>query len=939
MIQLSHSHCKMFVAFSLVGSLLLLGCRQENSTVTTRTPETPDSADVDLIRIKPLRPGIASGKFQRLSPDQTKLDFVNRVYPNHPMKRLYHSGFICGGVAIGDVDGDGRPDVFCANGPDANRLFRQVDDFQFQDVSEQAGIGGGSAWGAGAALKDIDNDGDLDLYVCNYESPNQLFINDGHGRFTERAAEFGLDVVNSSLMAAFCDYDCDGDLDVYILTNRIYQAGGRPNQPPFRMVNGKPEVLPEFAKYYTIKEKSPGKFGMDDYGQPDLLLENRNGKFVDVTEPAGIAGLGYGLSVTWWDYNLDGYPDLYVSNDFNDPDAFYRNNGDGTFTNILTEALPHTPWFSMGSDFGDLNNDGWFDYLAVDMSATNHFGQKTTMGAMSADKLAMVAGPPPQIMRNALYVNTGTDRFQEAAYLAGLADSDWSWAVKIADLDCDGWQDVFVTNGMIRSFNNSDIDFHESMLIGNERWELYANTPTRPEQNLVFQNQGDWQFINQSVVWGLDHVGMSYSATYGDLDRDGDLDLIVVNADEPVSVYRNDVTSLESDAHRRLLVQLHGTVSNRQGLGAIVTVRTNGQILRKQLLPSSGFLSDNEGLLQFGLGAANEIDSIEVQWPSGIRHSFADVPVNSLVQISERKPTGGETPQKRRIEPQVAQERLFVPFEMPTEMRHEETYFDDFQLQPLLPNQLSQFGPGLAVGDVNGDQTPDLFLSGSAGRPGQIWLNSDGGWKRAQQPDLQADAVAEDMGAVLVDVDADDDLDLYVVSGSVENHANPNAFQDRLYLNDGAGHFQKTTDHLPEMLDSGSCVLAADFDRDGDLDLFVGGRLRPGDYPLSPQSHLLQNDGHGKFMDVTSEMGKGLTSPGMVTSGVWSDVDRDGWIDLLLTVEWGPVRYFQNQQGKLRWSERATSAWRIAPGWAGTALRLAIWMKTETSITWSPTLG
>jgi enediyne biosynthesis protein E4 len=513
-----------------LGVMFVISCGCSGRSTTTVVPEKPqppeslvspvsfavNSDDSELLRKVPLlSSSVATGKFTRLDATLTGVDFTCHLDPEHPLRRIFYSGYVCGGIAVGDLDNDGRVDLFLVSGADRNRLYRQMNDGRFEDVTDRAAVGGGQAWGAGAAMVDIDNDGDLDIYVCNYDAPNQLFINQGNMQFTEAAAAWGLDLVDASLFPAFADVDRDGDLDLYLLTNRYRREGGRPAQPPFKMVDGKPVVLPEFEKYYTITERTPGRYGIDDYGRKDyLLINNGQGKFEDVTKEAGIEGHGDGLSATWFDYDADGWPDLYVCNDFDEPDRLYHNNRDGTFTNRLLGVVPHTSWSSMGSDAADINNDGLVDLFVLDMSGTNHFKQKTTMGAMNNARIEAVAGPPPQIMRNTLLLNAGAGRFMEIAYLAGLADSDWSWSAKLADWDCDGRVDVFVTNGVVRNFNDSDIPFSTSMLIGQTEWDIYKHTAPRREQNLAFRNVGDLRFEDASTRWGLDHVGLSYAAAW-----------------------------------------------------------------------------------------------------------------------------------------------------------------------------------------------------------------------------------------------------------------------------------------------------------------------------------------------------------------------------------------------------------------------------------------
>ncbi len=891
----------------------LSGCRDRTATTQVTSPDNQHTNALPALPLpgetvaQPLAPRIGTGspRFARLSAAETGIDFTNRVDPEHPMRRLYHSGFVCGGVAVGDVDGDGLPDIFLSGAAQPNRLYRQVGDMRFEDVTAYAGIQDGGHWGTGVTMVDIDNDGDLDIYVCNYDAPNQLYVNQGSGRFVERAEEWYLDIVESSMMVAMCDYDLDGDLDLYLLTNRFYRPDGRPREPPVAMdKNGVPYVRPEYERFYALREITPDRFGIDDYGRPDYLFcNNGDGTFSDVTETSGIRGHGYGLSATWWDYNEDGLPDIFVCNDFDDPDYLYRNNGDGTFTDQLLETMPHTSWFSMGSDVGDINNDGLFDFISVDMSATSHYKQKTTMGVMNAEEIAAVAGPPPQYMRNALLINSGAGRFWEAGYLAGVADTDWSWAAKFADFDNDGWIDLFVSNGMIRSFNDSDIPFDQSMMIGRTKWDIYKDAPPRPEQNLVFRNDRNLGFQDVSRNWGLDHVGMSYGTALSDLDRDGDLDLIVVNVGEPVGIYRND-----GDEGHRLVVHLRGTKSNRFGLGALVRVRTAESQQMRQMNPMTGYLSCNEPIVHFGLGADIAVDELTIDWPSGFQQTLRDVKADQRLVVCEP-----ETGEVKVVEPEP-RTTFFQQIDALATVVHEERAYDDFARQPLLPNKLSQLGPGMAWGDVDQDGDADLFVGGAAGAAGKLAINQgQGRFELLHGETFAADAQCEDMGVLFADFDADGDLDLYVVSGGVECEPGDALLRDRLYINDGKGKFDRAAaDALPDVTDSGGSVCAADFDRDGDLDLFVGGRSIPGKYPLSPHSRLLENRA-GRFLDVTDQCAPDLAETGLVTSSLWSDINDDGWLDLVVAHEWGPVKTFLNVEGRL--VDRTTKSMAALTGW------------------------
>lgn len=841
--------------------------------------------------------------FTKLDPATTGVDFVNPLVDptTHPMRRLYASSMVTGGVAVGDIDGDGRPDLFFANGPEANGLYRQTDAFTFENITEQAGVDGDGHWGVGAAMVDIDNDGDLDIYVCNHDTPNQLFLNDGSGVFAEAAKSFGLDLKDASHTPAFCDYDLDGNLDLFLLTNKYYHPEGKlaDNTPVATVIDGKVVAKPEFERYIRIKEVRQNAQGnvvadWEDWGRPDYLYRNNgNGSFADVTKHVGIDSSGWGLSATWWDYNDDGYPDLYVGNDFNSPDYFYRNNGDGTFTNILEEMVPHTTWFSMGADFGDLNEDGWFDFLIADMSGTSHYKQKTAMGAMSDSAEFLATAVPRQYMRNVLYLGTGQPRFMEAAYLAGLAGTDWTWTVKICDFDNDGRDDVYFTNGMSKNYNESDNPEAVEVKLGETQWDRHvrAGTPELREQNLVYHNHGDLHFEDMSQKWGLDHVGMSFSSVHTDLDRDGDLDLVVVNLTEPADVYRND-----SQDGNRVLLSLRGTKSNPQGIGARVRVEAAGKTQYRQNITMRGYMASHEPILHFGLGEAAAIDRVVIDWPSGHRQELTGLAANHHHTISEPEGKPPRPFQRQLPAPLFKQSPVVDAFV------HVENDYDDFQDQPLLPNKQSQYGPGLALGDIDGDGLEDFILSSAAGETLTFGKRkSDGTFERstpfADNPPTTNTHLIEELGLLLFEADGDGDLDLYVVSGSYEWKLDTKyqvLLQDRLYKNDGKGNFTLDRQGLPPTVSSGGPVVAADWDGDGDLDLFVGGRVVGGKYPTAPESFLLLNEG-GRFHDVTELWAPDLKKTGMVTSALASDADSDGRVDLLVAHEWGPVKYFHNE--------------------------------------------
>ena len=872
----------------------------------------------------------SSALFEPIAAEDSGIDFVNLVDNQHPLSRLYILGYACGGISIGDVDGDGWDDIYCTGGPGDSVLYKQVGKLKFEDITLESGVSAKGHWSVSSQFVDVDNDGDLDIYVCNYNTPNLLFINDGNGVFTESAKDSGTDVKDASLSAHFADYDNDGDLDYYLIMNRLIRAGGLPNEKEaaYYRADGVPVLRPEFKPFYKIYKKADGKYTIRTIGRPDRLFENDGkGKFRDVTREAGIEDSAYGLSAAWFDYDGDGLIDIYVANDFQDPDYFYRNNGDGTFSNVIKSAVPHTTWFSMGSDVADLNNDGLLDLFVLDMAATTHYKAKIAMGDMSAFKDFMDTSVPRQMMRNALFINSGTSRFLESAWLSGLAASGWSWAAKLSDFDNDGFTDVFVSNGMSANIRNPDAHFRmlidgkerfvpysQSLLNGREEWQLWYKTGLQKDTNQVFQNLGHLKFKDVSKDWGLDHLGASYSAATGDLDRDGDLDLIVASLDEPVKIFRND------SAQNRVTLSLRGNESNRYGIGAVIRAVSGTGKQTKIMNPMTGYASCNGPVMHFGIGDEDRIDRLEVEWPGGSIQSFENIAAGSHYVVSQSKENS--PPEKEKKE--SGTEPMFAPVKSIQSAPHEETFFNDFAQQPLLPNKLSHLGPGIAVGDTDGDGVDEIVLGSARSEPIGIHHNRDGliSWKEISASSVHNSS--EDMSPLLFDADLDGDADLFVVSGGVES--GPEELRDRLYLNDGNGSYAHVPDGaLPDLMISGSVASAADFDRDGDLDVFVGGRLRPGKYPTGPKSTLLVNETvKGEkvlFTDRTKQLCPEIENCGMVTSALWSDANGDGWIDLLLSIEWGPVRIFINNEGKLKETTQDSGLKEYSGWWNGLAGR------------------
>ncbi len=840
-------------------------------------------------------------RFESLSVEQTGIDFAHRWQPPEDYKLEIYKNLPGGGICIGDYDQDGWPDVFLTQPNVGSRLYRNLGDFKFVDATQQAGISDDDR-AQGATFVDIDNDGDLDLFVCNDGRPNHLYVNNGKGKFEERAADVGLDFKGASVMAAMADFDRDGDLDVYLVTNRMEPTGEV--APPQALPDGSHAIPTESREFVDVIVPDDGRPRIIRAAQLDILYRNDDGKFTNVSEQAGIDGPYWGLAATWWDFDRDGWLDIYVANDFYSPDRLYRNNGDGTFTDVAPTALPHTPWYSMGADVADVNNDGWLDLFGSDMSGTSHYKQKASMGDMNTTGWFLTHPTPRQYMRNTLYLNTGTERFMEVAYLAGVSDSDWTWSPKFADFDEDGWTDLYITNGMNRDWTNSDLRNQSNRAASeSEKMQVWLNSPQRRDENLALRNAGGLKFDDQGTAWGLAEEVVSYGAALADLDRDGDLDIIANHAEQAPGVYRNQTTGSQ-----RVLIHLVGTGSNRWGIGATVTLTTADGKQTRHLTTAQGYMSSNEPLLHFGLGIQTRIEQLEVTWPNGTRQSFAQLPANQFYRVTE--PTQSALPSREELEDAPWLTRVDI-----ARARHRETPFNDYVRQPLLPYQHSQLGPGLACGDIDGDGDDDLFLSGASGQSGQLLENREGAFvpKDDGQP-WNDDSSQEDMAPLFFDADGDGDLDLYVVSGGVECEPNASTLQDRLYLNDGTGDFAHAPqDTLPDMPHSGSVAAAADFDRDGDLDLFVGGRVIPGEYPKTPVSQLLVNE-NGTFREAAGTLAPGLGRVGLVTSALWSDVDGDGWTDLLVTLEWGAVRLFRNHRGELV-DETSLAGFDSQSGW------------------------
>ncbi|AOS43596.1 FG-GAP repeat protein [Lacunisphaera limnophila] len=824
--------------------------------------------------------------FTALSPEATGIKAMNH-YGDPQMWGKHYTELMNGslgtGVAVADFDRDGRPDVFVVSKTGPGRLFRNLGDWKFADVTVTAGLAAPAdllrtdrpEWTQGAAWADVNNDGWLDLYVCRFAAPNLLYISRGDGTFQEEAQRRGLAVTDASGLGTFFDYDRDGWLDVYVQTNLLD----------------------------TVKAPN---------GQRDYLFHNRgDGTFEDVTVRAGITdeNLAHGTAV--WDHDGDGWPDLYVANDFTAPDKLYRNNRDGTFTDVIHRVVPVMPYSSMGADQGDLNNDGRPDLLVADMAATSHEKDHRGMAYSRTLKTGTpepAAGEALQTSRNTLFLNTGTGRVLEAAHLAGLDATDWTWSVRFEDLDNDGRVDLHVTNGMIREYQN--VDLLDRMVMAEtfpERVGLMRGSPKLAEANLAYRNLGDLRFEEVGAAWGLNQTGVSFGAAYGDFDGDGDLDVIYANHEDHPTVLRND-----SPTGHRLVIALRGTVSNRYGVGGTVRIETATGSQVRTLTLARGYLSSSEPILHFGLGEETIITRLTVEWPSGHTQRFTDIRAERKLTITE--PAGLARP----AAPPVASPTQFTAVKAATglDLKAEESF--DQESQPLVPVRFDRLGPALALGDLNQDGQTDLVLGGTGRSPAQIVLRA--AERFATAGNLPASPV-DDGPLLLLDADGDGLPDLLQTKAGVNRAANSPYFQPVLHHNSGAG-FTPVPDALPTLPLSVGAAVAADFDRDGRLDVFLGGRVLPGRYPQPPRSALLRNTG-GRFEDVTDTLAPALREAGLVRSALWSDVDGDGWVDLLLALEWGGVRYFRNDAGRGFSDQSAAAGFAAAGDGAWTSLAAA----------------
>ena len=865
--------------------------------------------------------------FQLVPAEHSQIEFANRIVENDSINPFDVTNMYNGaGVGIGDFNNDGLEDIYFAGNQVSCQLYLNKGNFKFQNITSIAKVEGKGKWCRGVAVVDINNDGWKDIYVCATiyadaeRRKNLLYVNQGNNVdgipvFKEMAAEYGLDDDSHSTMASFFDYDNDGDLDVYITVNEIVE-GTNPSEYRKRITDGS---WPSTGRLYRNDWKPSAGHAF----------------FTNVSKQAGITIEGYGHSACIADFNLDGWKDIFVANDFLSNDILYINNHNGTFTDQSASYFKHTSANGMGSDVIDINNDGLADVVEMDMDPADNLRKKVLMSGYNYSNYQNneLYGYQYQYVRNTLQLNQGPRLlsndtigdpiFSDVGFYAGISSTDWSWAPLVEDFDNDGLRDLIVTNGFPKDLTDHDfIAFRRKAFANKSKREVLRAIPEVRLKNYAFKNGGDLQFANVTNDWGLTELSFSNGAAYADLDNDGDLDMVISNINDKAFVYENKANDNNKANAQFLSVRLRGDSLNREGLGAWVRIYYGGKSQVIENTPYRGFLSSISSTLHFGLGVVTIIDSLVVIWPDNKMQTVKAISSGQTLQLDHKNANRSYEWQK----PIVENKALFrdVTEVVGVQYVHKENDFIDFNIQKLIPHKLSEYTPALASGDINHDGLDDIVVGGSFGMGPTLLLQQASG--KFVEKSLLSTGTNKDWEAVsiaLFDADGDKDLDMYIACGSDETKPGSASYEDRFFINDGHGNFVEDSSALPELHISKSCVRVADFDNDGDLDLFVGGRCYPWNYPRSTSSILLRNDsknGKVKFTDVTQLLAKDLKDIGMVCDAVWSDFDHDGWTDLVIAGEWMPLKFLKNDRGKLI-DVTAGSGISDKSGWWGSIIK------------------
>ncbi len=860
--------------------MLLLSCMNIYSA------EQPKHSHVQRsMQPRPLEPiSVEVPIFQLLEKEQTGINFLNLV----PGPQSFKTGSTLfsiagGGVAVGDINKDGLVDIYLTRFMAPNKLFINKGGLRFEEAASSLGLNDSVGASFGTTMVDIDGDNDLDIFVAKYGfDANRMFINNGDGTFTDKAEEMGIATVANSIQGTFFDYDNDGDLDLFVVLNGVDRPG---------------------FLHKGVRSQ--------------LFRNNGDMTFTDVAEQAGIRHEGFGLSCTAGDINNDGWLDLYIANDFEEPDHLYLNNKNGTFSDITKKAMKHTALFSMGNDIADFNNDNYLDIYSVDMLPENHARRNTQFETMSSFSMAFDSS---QMIKNCMFLNRKDTTFSDIAYMAGTAATEWSWATMFADFDLDGWKDLMVVNGltwdvMDRDFTKFGItsetllklgigkealEFVKGLNINTDRnletdyTQIFRNIPRTHVNNYLYKNGGNLQFHQVSEAWGFTEPYNSVAFAYADFDNDGDIDLVVNNIDSLATIYKNIAN--DKGTKNYLTVQLEYKEKNTEGLGARIKVLQDTVWQTIELQRTRGFVSSVDASAYFGFPSNRPLKELQVLWPDGTKQELKNIAINKKIKVIYNKAPIKQqnktvSAQEKKIQPLFSKNLVTIPY------KHQENVFDDFFRERLLPKRLSMNGPGIASADVNNDGLFDMYISSPENSRPRLFLQTTSGTFIESRQSV-FDTICEQQGAVFLDIDNDNDVDLYVANGGNESITDePERMQDRLYINDGKGNFSLGS--LPLMLTSTSCVVAGDIDNDGDMDLFVGGRNVAGNYPSMPRSYVLLNN-NGVFIDVTENIAASfITNPSMVQSALWTDFDNDDWLDLIVVGEWSPMRFFKNNGGQL----------------------------------------